>query len=123
MLCQDCKKKPTCTQLCNKAEKYVSRDHVSLRESQQSNVAIDLLSYHLSALCAGEVGSFFSSAPPFFPFLSPLQNKILGMFYFDGMSRKQIAMRVNRRVTSVESHLSRARAKIRMVFSINGHIK
>ena len=32
MLCQDCSKKPTCTELCPEAEEYVSQDHVSQRE-------------------------------------------------------------------------------------------
>jgi hypothetical protein len=121
MLCQDCKKNPTCVQLCEKAEKYVDRDSVSLRESQQSDVALDLLAYHLDEPGIPEMASFFAGGTPAFPFLTPLQNKILGMFYFDGLSRKQIAYRLSNQhrqllSTSVESHLARARKKIRLVF-------
>ncbi len=32
MLCQDCSKKPTCTELCPEAEAYVGQDHISQRE-------------------------------------------------------------------------------------------
>ena len=32
MLCQDCSKKPTCTELCPEAEAYVSQDHVGRHE-------------------------------------------------------------------------------------------
>jgi hypothetical protein len=127
MLCRDCKKHPTCVQLCEKAEKYVDRDSVSLRESQQSDVALDLLSYHLDEPGIPEIASFFAGGTPAFPFLTPLQNKILGMFYFDGLSRKQIAFRIsgNRKgalsCAAVKAHLSKARAEIRSVFSIYEH--
>jgi hypothetical protein len=129
MLCQDCKKHPTCVQLCEKAEKYVDRDSVSLRESQQSDVALDLLAYHLDEPGIPEMASFFAGGTPAFPFLTPLQNKILGMFYFDGLSRKQIAFRMSGHnkfslsPIAVESHLARARKKIRLVFSIYEHTK
>jgi len=32
MLCQDCEKYSTCTELCEDAEEYVSQDHVSFKE-------------------------------------------------------------------------------------------
>ena len=32
MLCQDCSKKPICTELCEKAENFVGQDHVSQYE-------------------------------------------------------------------------------------------
>ena len=32
MLCQDCSKKPICTELCPEAENFVSQDHVSQYE-------------------------------------------------------------------------------------------
>ncbi len=33
MLCQDCSKKPTCTELCPEAENFVNQDYIS-REKQ-----------------------------------------------------------------------------------------
>ena len=32
MLCQDCSKKPTCTELCSEAEEYVSQDHIPIHK-------------------------------------------------------------------------------------------
>jgi hypothetical protein len=60
------------------------------------------------------VASFFTeSAPPKFPFLTPLQNRILWMFHFKGYSYSRIAQTVKKRETAVKAQLARARAKIR----------
>ena len=119
MLCQECKKKPTCTELCAKAEKYVNQDHVALREIPLSDISLDLLSHHLKITPTEEVASYFTENEASFPFLTPLQNKLLTMFYFQGLSYTQIAMMTNRRVRTVESQLARARKKIAVFFSNN----
>jgi hypothetical protein len=120
MLCQTCKKKPTCESLCPKAEKYVNKDYVALRESPQGSISLDLLSYHLDLTPAEDIASYFTDGKPNFPFLTPLQNTILEMFHFRGLTYKEIAFYLSgngrkERLTylAVKSQLARARAEIR----------
>jgi hypothetical protein len=117
MLCQTCPKRPTCTRLCEKAEKYVSKDSISLREIPQPDISIDLISYHFDFIPTEEISSHFTEGLPNFHFLTPLQNKILGMFYFQGLTYAQIAVRVRHSKKSVDANLARARVEIRGVFS------
>jgi hypothetical protein len=124
MLCQSCKKKPTCVSLCAKAEKYANKDYVDLRESPQEIIPLDLLSHHLDLIPAEDIASYFTEGKPNFPFLTELQNTILQMFHFQGLSYKKIAFRLSGHnklslsPKAVERQLARARAEIRGVFHI-----
>jgi len=130
MLCQDCKKKPTCVSLCPKAEKYVNKDHVSLRESPQPDTSLDLISYSLDTISHAEIVSYFSEGVVDFPFLTPLQNKILEMFYFRGFTYKQIARAIsgnrsseNKNQRAVKHRLTCARKEIVSFFYKENHLK
>jgi hypothetical protein len=92
MLCQECKKKPTCTKLCERAEKWVNQDHVSLREIPKPEWLLARLNVKAKPPHKLPVlQSYFSQEKINFPFLTPLQNKCLHLFYFEGLSYKQIA--------------------------------
>jgi DNA-binding NarL/FixJ family response regulator len=133
MDCTKCKKYSTCTTLCKKAEKYVSQDHVSQREILlqpiQDRVKNDRRTARLNTpleladlfedVDLVQIASFFTEKKVDFPFLTPLQNKILHLFYFEGQSYAEIAMRVNIRVKAVDNQLVRARKKIKGFFSKN----
>jgi len=91
MLCQECSKKPNCTELCEETEKYVSQDHVAQRESPKPEWLLDALSVHVTLHRHPDIVGYFQESGLDFKGLTPLQNKILHMFYFDGLSYKQIA--------------------------------
>lgn len=112
MLCQTCNKQPTCTKLCDKAEKYVSQDYCRNRETYLPEEYLDLLSYHLKITPVNDVLAGLPSGTINFPFLSDIQNKCLELFYVEGKSYAEIAMLVNRRVRAVERQLSKARKEI-----------
>jgi len=115
-LCGTCPRRDTCIELCPAAEKYVNQDHVSQRELPQPNEILDLFDNEL--LTYQEVASFFTESSLSFPFLSELENKCLYFFYFEGLSYKQITVKVNCKLKAVDHCLYRARKKIRGVFSI-----
>ena len=134
MLCQDCSKKPTCTELCPEAEKWVNKDHVSQREltypqvrnrnNASKNLPLDNLFYYLRGFPQSEVAEFFTEDNVSFPFLTSLQNKCLHLFYFGGCSYAEIAKRLsgNRSKTklnqsAVNQQLRKSRMKIIQFFS------
>lgn len=41
-LCNECKKRNTCTELCQPAEEYVNKDHVSLRELLECDIDMNI---------------------------------------------------------------------------------
>ena len=122
MLCQDCTKRDTCTELCEDAEKYVNRDHVSQKEiivsripeSKGKNLPIDNAYYHAGA---NDLSSYFTESQVELSFLTPLQNKCLHLFYFEGLTYAEIAQRVNCRVKVVDHCIYNARRKIRGISS------
>lgn len=106
MLCQDCPKKDSCIQLCSKAERYVSQDYVSQRETTYphvtdkanatKNLPLDNIDYHLNQKTHQEtieqvISYHLNERTLNFPFLSELQNKCLYLFYFEGLSYAEIA--------------------------------
>ena len=113
MLCQNCKKKPTCIELCERVEKYVNYNYVSQRESTHLEWMLDLLSVHVKAIHHNEIKTYFTSEGVNFPFLSDFQNRCLHLFYFEGLEYNQIAMRVRKSKTVVKGQLQRGKNKIR----------
>lgn len=128
MLCQDCKKRPTCKKPCEALEKELKK-----QERYQREVSIyheDTLDFLVNDPLVfpydyGEMEGFFSSKKPTnFSFLTPLQNKCLHLFYFEGKSYKQIAISMsgNRSKTQlsqtqVRDQLHSAKRLIRQHFS------
>ncbi|GEM_PF-2376281 len=133
MLCEECEDRKTCKKTCTKAEEYISHQHVNKRESTltESNI------YSIEGI--SDAGMFDISASIYteeiaaFQFLSPLENKIVSMFYLQRKTYKGIARalsggrgrnRLNQR--GVKHRLSKARAKIMSHFSnseVSGHPK
>ena len=118
MLCQECPKKESCVELCQKAEKWVNGDHVSQRElmfscisEENLNLTIDNLNHHKSIYSHQELVSYFNEPSVNFPFLSDLQNKCLHLFYFQGLTYKQIAYRLSNQYRRVLSHQVKYRIK------------
>lgn len=128
-LCTQCPKRATCTSLCEEAEKYVNQDYVAQREFPQSELKLDLLSIHIKTPTLKELENYFSESDVSFPFLSDLQNKCLYLFYFEGLSYREIAFQLSnqyRQVSSraVKHQLARARKEIVAFFPKNeGGIK
>jgi Sigma-70, region 4 len=184
--CENCRKRSTCTELCEKVEAWISKDYVSQREKTVSDIhynnndvpdvpdSQEGMAQATTAELAGIAGQqirrrgggeqqdsigrcsrnpvdFCSMANPNsdvptlhgrwvqkpitdfkshsdmasyhaepevnFSFLSPLQNRCLQLFHFEGLTRNQIAIRVKKSRSSVKGHLERAREKIQAVFS------
>ncbi len=113
MLCQECKKKTTCHKLCPQAEKYVNRDHVSQREFVQPEYMLELLDIHIKIDSHSDLASFLSESSINFPFLSPLQNKTLSLFYFGGLSYAEIAWKLHTRESILSKQIYLAKNKIR----------
>ena len=121
MLCQECSKKSECVELCLKAEKWINGDHVyqreqlfpHVRETWEGSVNPHLDNFYcLNFYKQPEIASYFAEENVCFPFLSDLQNKCLHLFYFKGLTYKQIAMRVNRRVGKVRYRIYWAKQAI-----------
>jgi hypothetical protein len=105
MLCQECKKKPTCKKLCERAEKWINQDYISQREwifphvrdrrKANLNLPLDNIYQHTKAPHQiDEITSFLNSIEISLV-LTPLQNKCIHLFYIDGFSYKQIAFRLS----------------------------
>ena len=116
MLCQECKKRDTCTKLCEKANNWVNKDHVSQRELPCTEFTLEYLD-SLSPVKWQAMASYYKVESLEFPFLSDLQNKCLHLFYFEGFKYKQIAIRVNHKVSKVKYQLYKAKQLIRGHFS------
>jgi len=95
MLCQECPKKPQCKEACQELNEDLKKHERYQRETTISSDEIlsflandpDVFPYKY-----GEMVRFFLPGQPLnFKFLTPLQNKILHLFYFDGRTYKQIA--------------------------------
>ena len=122
MLCQDCPKKPTCQELCERAEKRVSQDYVFQRErtyphvnskgDANKNLKLDNISFHVSPYKFSILSSYFKHDKLNFSFLTKLQNKCLHMFYFDGLTYNQIAMRVRKGKSKIKYQLYLAKRQI-----------
>ena len=126
--CTECPKYSECTELCDRAEKYVDQDHIAQREVTFTEDFLELLQIQ-SPFTWPEMASFFKAESVNFPPLTPLQNKILHLFYFEGLSYREIARAVsgNRSKTkinqsAVDYQLRKARAEILRFSSTNREI-
>ena len=118
--CTECKKYATCTELCEKAENYVSQDHVSQREPTFAECGINNNTPHSWE----ELVAYLNENKIDFPFLTKSENKILHLFYCDGLTCRKIAKAVsgNRSKTKINQNavrvrLQRLRAKICAFYS------
>lgn len=95
MLCQNCPKRDTCTEPCAALKRELKKHERYQREvTTGSDDILDFLANSplVSPYDYEEMEGFFSSETEVnFPFLTPLQNKCLQLFYFEGKSYKQIA--------------------------------
>jgi len=94
MLCQDCKKKPTCTKLCKKAEKWVNQDYRYQRELCVPEKTLEFLEWLREEKGIHDwqdIAQYFSAEKIDFPFFSEKRNKCLYVYYFKGRTYKQIA--------------------------------
>lgn len=83
----------------------MSRDYVSQRErtypgvnedeNAQKNSVIDNINLYIGQHSLSDLASNFTEDSLNLPFLTKLQNRILKMFYFDGLSYKEIAFRIS----------------------------
>jgi len=111
-ICKSCEKRKDCTFLCPKAQIYADQDYIPQMAVLLEDNAGDFESpWFLSANHTEEITQF--------DFLTPLENRILSMFYLRRLSYAQIAIRTNNKVRVVEYHLSKAKSKITGFFSYN----
>ncbi len=118
MLCQTCKDRDTCTELCEPAERYVGQDHVSQRETPHEETFLEWLQSNVSLYTYEELSGYFSEESVNFPCCTELQNRCLSLFYFEGLSYAEIAMKVNYRVHKVNYQIYSAKQRISKFFSI-----
>ena len=102
-LCTNCSKRDNCVELCEKAERYVGQDHVSQRESTKPEWLLDLLRVHVTLHKHEDIASYFQEDSLSFDFLTPLQNKILYLFYFEGLTYKEIAFHLSNQYRQLSS--------------------
>lgn len=126
MLCLKCPKRENCSELCPKAEKFVSRDYKSQRETLWEKEKLDIISdpgeffsdsdkrkvgLEISRLTLADLEVRFSGEVKF-SFLTKLQNKILTLHH-NKVPRWQIArnLKINKR--KVSNQLYTAKRKIK----------
>ena len=121
-ICTECKKRSTCQDLCKEAESYVDQDNISQKEITFSELGVSIgavFDKEFSELMwPEELSCNHTKEYSNFPFLTSLENKIISMFYLQGLSYSQIAIamsgnnkgKISRR--AVKHHLSKARAEI-----------
>ena len=117
MLCQDCPKRETCTQICKRLERHLERFTHYQREVIKPETPLEYLNFHIYPLSYKELASYWWGGRPHFSFLSELQNECLYLFYFEGLTYKQIAQKVNRKVKTVDNCIYLAKKKILGTFS------
>lgn len=127
MLCQNCPKRDTCTEPCAALKRELKKHERYQREATTgSDDTLDFLVNNplVSPYDYEEMEGFFSSETEVnFPFLTPLQNKCLQLFYFEGKSYKQIAIHLSGNTktplnnSQVKHQLRSAKRAIRAHFS------
>lgn len=111
--CEGCPKFSKCVKLCEKAERFVNQDYKYQRELPLKRVIF------AKAILLPKTTKFD------LPFLNPIQNKILTLFYCDGLSYKQIAFRLsgNRKGSlscgKIDNCIRSAKKRISRFFHIN----
>ena len=111
-VCDSCGKRDECNSLCPKAYAYANQDYVpQTAVLLEDNIGDFDSPWFLSANHTEEITNF--------DFLTPLENRILSMFYLQRFTYSQIAVRTNNKVRVVEYHLSKAKSKITGFFSYN----
>jgi membrane-associated HD superfamily phosphohydrolase len=111
-LCAKCPKRDTCTELCEKAEKYAEQDHVSQRESCKPEYIFELLNMHVKAQHIDEVLGNLNENKIDFPFLTAMQNQCIYYFYFEGLSYSKIAQNLRIKTDRVSYQLRSAKKKL-----------
>lgn len=124
MLCQDCKKRETCTGLCARVEKHLDKREVKQHDQTFSEASIYAVDGISDDVYFDILSSVYTEEISEFSFLSPLENKIVSMFHLQRKTYKEIAralsggrakVKLNQR--SVKYHLARAKAKIVSFYS------
>ena len=118
MLCQRCKKKPTCIEPCRNLENHLKKFSRYLRELPCAEYTLEYLDLRSPATWQ-TLSNYYHNDSVSFPFLTKLQNKCLHMFYFEGLTYNQIAMRVRKSKTVIKGQLQRGKCKIRSIFTIS----
>ena len=100
MLCQNCSKRPTCKKPCERLNRDLSKHTRAQRELPIASEAALSVMYHDVGYSGNphsyaEILSAFSEDNFSLPFLTPLQNKCIHLFYFEGKTYKEIAFRLS----------------------------
>jgi hypothetical protein len=111
--CERCEKRPICTQLCERAKRWVDRDHESIREL----TGFDLDRINVAGRWEACQQKAFSTFP-YFPFLSKKANRVLPAYCSEGMTRLEISKAFKICLNSVDSILARSRAEIALHSSV-----
>lgn len=118
--CGRCRKRNTCTSLCDKAKKYVNQDVVGplndymgvratwMKHPLPSGVKGGPFCFSWNDLASRHDEERFN-----YPFLSQIERKSLHLYYQESLSYKQIAQRVRKKTSTVRGILSRAKKKMR----------
>jgi predicted DNA-binding protein (UPF0251 family) len=122
--CEVCANRSTCSELCPKAEKWVSKGQRYQRElpvagapnlnAKYPNTPLDYLAWkaEITGRSWQHIQDRAHTRIPEFDFLSEEEMKALRYLYDYGMTLKEIARRMSKKEFSVKSMLVRARKKI-----------
>jgi len=117
--CTDCTKYSSCVSICDRIKPYINKDTKYQREIPLPEHVLEWLACNATYYTFNEYASYFNDESVNFPFLTPLQNRILYYFHFKGHNYKKIAIGTGKSSNVVKQQLSRARVKIRNFLSIS----
>jgi hypothetical protein len=104
--------------MCLKGWVYANKDYVSQRESTMPNYIMEYIEAEHGKAPLQIFDNYFAEDKVCFPFLTDVKNKCLKLFYFDGLSYNQIAMRVNLPASKVKYQIYQAKRRIARVEGI-----
>jgi DNA-binding CsgD family transcriptional regulator len=118
--CEKCRKRNTCTTLCDRVKKYVNQDVVGPLYDYMP-VRATWMKHPLPSGIRG--GPFYVSWDDLaarygedrfdLPFLSEIERRCLHLYHQEALSYKQIAQKVRKKTSTVRGIMSRARKKIK----------
>lgn len=136
-LCPNCPRWSRCVELCEAANRYVDQDYVSQRDQCYStlpnfdkegkatlNSDFEKIVNSESLFELSELVAYFTAEKLEFECLNQLQNKILHLFHFEGLTYREIAISLSggkkkRSISesSVKQRLKRIKEKLRHYYS------
>lgn len=118
-LCSKCAKRKTCRELCPRAERYASRQHVRKKEKTFTDAKIFSIDGVSGGVSFDDLSSFYTLEVTKLPCLTAMENQIVSMVYLQRKTYSEVARalsggrgKVRLNQNAVKHRLTRARQKI-----------